>query len=74
MTIIKLICETNSRVYLINITNAHTTLDILKKLYKRTNLSTIDISYKEINQSNLKNFSKIEAYAQHLKKHREKII
>ena len=74
MIIIKLICETDSRVHLINIINAHTALDILKNLYEKINLSTIDISYKKINRSNLKNFFEIEAYTQHLKTHKKKII
>ena len=74
MTIIKFICELDSRVHLISITNAHTVLDILRKLYEETNLSIIDISYKEISRFNLKNFSSIETYNEHLKKHREKII
>ena len=74
MIIIKLTCEIDLRVHLINIINAHTALGILKNLYEKTDLSTIDISYKEINQSNLKKFFEIEAYAQHLKTHRKKII
>lgn len=71
---IKFNCEANFRVHLINIINAHKALNILKNLYEGTDLSTIDISYREINQSNLKNFFEIEAYAQHLKVHRKKII
>ena len=74
MAVIKLSCEADPRVHLTNITNAHEALGILKNLYGGTDLSTIDISYREINRSNLENFSGIEAYAQHLKAHREKII
>ena len=69
MIIIKFICEINFQIYLINIINAYTALNILKNLYKKTNLSTIDISYKKINQSNLKKKFEIETYVQHLKTH-----
>ena len=72
--IIKFICEINIRVHLINIINAHKALVILKNLYEKTDSSIIDISYKEINRSNLKKIFKIETYAQHPKKHRKKII
>ena len=74
MIIIKFICEVDPRVHLINIINAHTALSILKNLYEKTDLSTIDISYKEINRSNLKKIFEIETYVQHLKTHRKKII
>lgn len=74
MAIIKLSCETGPRVHLTNITDGKTALGILKKLYGGTDLSTIDISYREISRSNLENFSNLEDYSEHLKKHREKII
>ena len=74
MIIIKFICEVDIRVHLINIVNAYRVLVILKNLYEETDSSIIDISYKKINQSNLKNFFEIETYVQHLKKHRKKII
>lgn len=74
MIIIKLICEFGLRVHLISIINAHTVLGILRKLYEGTDFSTIDIFYREISRSNLENFSSIEAYSEHLKKHRKKII
>lgn len=74
MAIIILTCEANSRVHLINVSNFHVALDTLRKLYEDTNLSIIDISYKKINRSNLKFFFNIEAYGQHLKAHKEKII
>ena len=49
MIIIKLICEINTRVYLINIIIAHKALIILKNLYKKTDSLIIDILYKKIN-------------------------
>ena len=74
MIIIKFICEIDIQIYLINIINAHKALIILKNLYKKTDSSIIDISYKKINQSNLKKDFKIETYVQHLKKYKKKII
>ena len=72
--IIKFICEIDIRVHLINIINVHKALIILRNLYEKTNSSIIDISYKEINRSNLKKKIEIETYVQHLKKHKKKII
>ena len=74
LAIIRLACEVGPRVHLTNVTNGQTALEILRKLYEGTDLSTIDISYREISRSNLENFSSIEAYSEHLKSHREKII
>lgn len=74
MAIIRLTCEPGPRIHLTNITNAYKALAILRNLYGGSDLSTIDISYREINRSNLESFPNIEAYAQHLKAHREKII
>ena len=74
MIIIKVIYEINNRVYLINIINAHKALIVLKNLYEKTDSSTINISFKKINRSNLKTFFEIETCSQYLKKHKKKII
>lgn len=74
IAIIILTCEVGPRVHLTNVTNGKTALEILKELYEGTDLFTIDISFGEIARSKLENFASIEAYAQHLKAHREKIF
>lgn len=74
LAIIKLSCEVGPRVHLTNITNGQKALEILRNFYGGTDLSTIDISYREISRSTLESFSSIEAYSEHLKRHREKII
>lgn len=74
MAYMKLACESGPRAHLIDVTNAHTAIGILRNLYEKRNLFAIDISYREITRSNLENFVSIEAYAHHLKAHREIII
>lgn len=74
MAIIKLSCEIDIKFHLKNVKNGTIALNILRNLFGGTDLSIIDISYREITRSNLENFSGIEAYSLHLKRHRENII
>ena len=74
MIIIKLNCEINFLMHLINIINDKIVLKILKKLYKKTNLSIINIFHKKINQFNLKKNFNIETYNEHLKNHKKKLF
>ena len=71
---IRLICEIKSRVHLVNVKNAHKTLKTLRKLYEVNDLTVIEIFWRESTRTNLSNHINIEAYDQHIKSHKEKII
>ena len=74
ITIIKFSCEINVRMHIINIKNDKIVLNIFRNLFEKTDLSIIDIFYREINRFNLIDFFDIEEYSQHLKKHKKNIL
>ena len=74
MAEIRLTSEEGPRVHLVNVKNAHDALEIYKKLYGGGDLAAIEVSWREITRANFEDHPSVEAYGQHLKSHREKII